>query len=111
MVINSFKNARFLSGFDNDQNGNMYDIMVEKRLNPKFDIEFKRDDNQIIALHKDKEYRFEKEAISLKAIAEATHIKPLLYVTKPQNLQKDYNDMLKTLNDGMKQTEKKSFKY
>lgn len=110
MVISSFKNARFFSGFDNDSNGNMYDIMFEKRLNPNFDIAFKQEDNQIVALYKEKEYRFEKEAISLKGIAEAIHLKPVLYVTKPQGLQKDYNDMLKSLNENMKQTEKKSFK-
>lgn len=110
MVINSFKNARFFSGFDNDQNGNMYDIMVEKRLNPNFDIEFKRDNDQILAIHKGNEYRFEKDIISLKGIAEAVHLKPMLYATKPQGLQKDYNDMLKSLNENMKQVEKKSLR-
>jgi Protein of unknown function (DUF3991)/Toprim-like len=100
-VINSFKNARFLSGFDNDYNGNMYDIMFEKRLNPKFDIDFKRDENQIIAIQKEVEHRFEKEAISLKAVIEKVNLKPLLYVTKPAQ-GKDYNEMLMILNDRVK---------
>jgi hypothetical protein len=109
-VTNSYLNARFFSGFDNDFNGNMYDILFEKRLNPKFDIEFKRDENQIIAIYKDAEHLFEKEAISLKSISEVTNLKPILYVTKPQHLQKDYNDMLRYVNENVKQAEKKSLK-
>ena len=100
-VINSFKNARFFSGFDNDYNGNMYDIMFEKRLNPKFDINFKKDENQIVAIQKDVKYRFEKEAITLKAVVEKVNLKPLLYATKPAH-GKDYNEMLMIFNDRVK---------
>jgi hypothetical protein len=87
----------------------MYDIMFEKCLNPNFDIEFKREDNQIIALHKGMEYRFEKESLSLKTIAETTNMKPMLYVTKPKELHKDYNEMLQSLTEQIQKGEKKSF--
>jgi Protein of unknown function (DUF3991)/Toprim-like len=109
-VTKSYPNARFFSGFDNDYNGNMYDIMFEKRLNPNFEVEFKREDNQIIAVHKGVEYRFEKEAISLKAISEATNLKSMLYVTKPKGVHKDYNDMLKQLTEQVNLGEKKTLK-
>jgi Toprim-like/Protein of unknown function (DUF3991) len=100
-VTKSYPNARFFSGFDNDYNGNMYDIMFEKRFNPNFEVEFKREENQIIAVQKGVEHRFEKEAISLKAIAEATKLKPMLYVTKPKQV-KDYNEMLKLSKERVK---------
>jgi Protein of unknown function (DUF3991)/Toprim-like len=108
-VTNSYLNARFFSGFDNDFNGNMYDIMFEKKLNPKFDMEFKREENQILGISNGKEYRFEKNSMSLKAISEATNLTSLLYVTKPKE-GKDYNEMLKTLTEKVKQTESKGMK-
>jgi hypothetical protein len=109
MVTKSYLNACFFSGFENDYNGNMFDIMFEKRLNPHFDIEFKREDNQILGISNGKEYRFEKDSISLKAISEATNLKSLLYVTKP-NDSKDYNEMLKTLTEKINETERKGMK-
>jgi Protein of unknown function (DUF3991)/Toprim-like len=109
-VTKSYLNARFFSGFDNDFNGNMYDIMFEKRLNPNFEVEFKRDENQIIALHKGVEHRFGKENLSLKTITETTNVKPMLYVTKPSHLQKDYNEMLQSLTEQNQKGEKKSLK-
>jgi Protein of unknown function (DUF3991)/Toprim-like len=110
MVTKSYLNARFFSGFDNDYNGNMFDIMFEKRLNPNFEVEFKREENQIVALHKDVEHRFEKDAISLKAISESANLKPMLYVIKPKGLHKDYNDELWSLTEQIKQAEKKNIK-
>lgn len=109
-VINSFQNARFFSGFDNDFNGNMYDIMFEKRLNPKFDLEFKREENEIVAVHKGIEHRFEKETISLKMISETIKLKPLLYVTKPKGVHKDYNEMLQSLTQQIQQDVRKRLK-
>jgi Toprim-like/Protein of unknown function (DUF3991) len=109
MVTKSYLNACFFSGFDNDYNGNMFDIMFEKRLNPNFDMEFKREENQIFGVSNGKEYRFEKDSISLKAIVEAANLKSLLYVTKP-NEGKDYNEMLKTLTEKINQTERKQSK-
>jgi Protein of unknown function (DUF3991)/Toprim-like len=108
-VTKSYLNARFFSGFDNDFNGNMYDIMFEKRLNPKFDMEFKREENQILGISNGTEYRFEKDSLSLKAISEAINLKSLLYVTKP-NEGKDYNEMLKALTEEINQTERKGMK-
>jgi Protein of unknown function (DUF3991)/Toprim-like len=109
-VTKSYLNARFFSGFDNDYNGNMYDIMFEKRLNASFDVAFKREENQIIAIHNETEYRFEKETLSLKTIVETVNLKPLLYVTKPKDVFKDYNEMLKSMTEQMRQNEKKSLK-
>jgi hypothetical protein len=109
-VTKSYLNARFFSGFDNDFNGHMYDIMVEKRLNPKFELEFKREGNYILAMHKGVEHRFEKEAISLKMLVETTNLKPMLYVTKPKGAHKDYNEMLNAMTAQIQQSEKKSRK-
>ena len=52
--------------------------MFEKRLNPNFEVEFKREENQIIAIHNGVKYPFDKETIDLTRISETIHIKPLI---------------------------------
>jgi len=107
-VLNIFPQAKFFSGFDNDVNGHIYDYVIEKRLNPKLDLEVKRVGEELVVKNKNTEVRMPLEDFSLKKVAELTAQKLQLYITKPKN-GKDYNEMLVALK-AMK-TEKKPARF
>ena len=63
-VLQTYQNARFYSGFDNDVNGHIYDYAFEKRLNPKLEIDVKRVRDEFFIKHKDAEYKLPYEEFS-----------------------------------------------
>jgi hypothetical protein len=107
-VIQTYQNARFYSGFDNDVNGHIYDYAFEKRLNPKLVTEVKRVGEEFVIKHHNKEFKLPYEGFSMKKVAELTGEKLKLYITKP-TMGKDYNEMLHGLKKDM--TTKRKVKY
>ena len=103
-VLNTFPQAKYFSGFDNDVNGHVYDYVIEKRLNPKMDLEVKRVGEELVVKSKTAEFKMPLVDFSLKKVAELMSKKLQLYITKSKN-GKDYNEMLVALK-AMK-TEKK----
>ncbi len=108
-VIQSYQNARFYAGFDNDPNGHIYDYAFEKRLNPKLEIDVKRVGDEFLIKHKTSEHRLAYDDFSLKKAAELTGQKLSLYVAKPTQ-GKDFNEMLQGLNQNVKQGEGRGHK-
>ena len=97
-VLNTFPQAKYFSGFDNDVNGHVYDYVIEKRLNPKLDLEVKRVGEELVVKSKNTELKLPLADFSLKKIAELTGKKLHLYITKPKH-GKDYNEMLVALKE------------
>lgn len=97
-VLIAFPQAKYFSGFDNDINGHVYDYVIEKRLNPKLDLEVKRVGEEFVIRNKNIELKVPLADFSLKKVAESISLKLQLYIAKPKN-GKDYNEMLVALKE------------
>ena len=103
-VLKTFPQAQLMSGFDNDFPGHVYDIAVEKKINPKFQVSFLKEGHAITVGHKSEKTVLKDTDFSLKKVADLIGQKPKLYVTKPTQ-GKDYNEMLGLLTDKVKKNE------
>jgi hypothetical protein len=109
-VLNTFPQAKYYSGFDNDVNGHVYDFIVEKKLNPKLVMDIKRVGEEFVVKHKDKEIKMPMADFSLRKVAALMGTTLQLYVAKPKDVtMKDYNEVLKKKVGGVSET--RSVKY
>jgi hypothetical protein len=109
-VLNSFPQAKYYSGFDNDVNGHVYDFIVEKKLNPKLVMDMKRVGEEFVIKHKDAEIKMPMADFSLEKLSKLTGVEMKLYVAKPKDVtMKDYNEVLKKKVGNV--NEKKTMKY
>jgi hypothetical protein len=109
-VLNTFPQAKYYSGFDNDVNGHVYDFIVEKKLNPKLVMDMKRVGEEFVIKHKDAEIKMPMADFSLDKLSKLAGVKMTLYVAKPKDVNmKDHNEVLKKKVGAVSET--RSVKY
>jgi Toprim-like/Protein of unknown function (DUF3991) len=109
-VLNTFPQAKYYSGFDNDVNGHVYDFVVEKKLNPKLVMDMKRVGEEFVIKHKETEIKMPMAEFSLEKLSKLTGAEMMLYVAKPKDISmKDFNEALQKKENRV--NEKRTMKY
>lgn len=92
-ALTCYPNAKVHTCFDNDLNGNLYDIKVHNIIG-KMNVDIKVEKDSVLFKTQTREFRLSKEDVSLSRFREEAHATAPMIVHKAEKGYKDFNEVV-----------------